>query len=221
MRPEDTDAAIEAGADFVGIVFAESRRRQTIDSARRIMYPARPIKGRSPLHCMVLAPARTWFATQAAALAAMVDDFRPRVVGVFQGQPLDEIAYVADQLALDFIQLGPEDPWSLPEPVALSTIKTVRISEVDRIRLQPGPVLCLLDSDRSGSGLPGDWAKAAGMARRIPVMLAGGLTPDNVAQATETVRPWGVDVSSGVETNGQKDAGKIRDFVQAAKSVEL
>jgi phosphoribosylanthranilate isomerase len=221
MRPEDTEAAIDAGTDFVGVVFADGRRRQTIDSARRIMYPARPVTGRSPLNCMVSAPDSKWFAAQATALAAMVEDFRPRVVGVFQRQPLDEIAYVADQLALDFIQLSAEDPWTLPEPMALSTIKTVRISEIGRIKLQPGPVLCLLDSDRPGSGLPGDWDKAAEVAQEIPAMLAGGLTPGNVVQAIETVRPWGVDVSSGVETNGRKDPVKIRDFIQAAKSVQL
>jgi phosphoribosylanthranilate isomerase len=69
-----------------------------------------------------------------------------------------------------------------------------------------------------GAGVVADWDRAAGLARRRSVLLAGGLTPANVAEAIQRVRPWGVDVSSGVEINGVKDHQKIRAFVAAARA---
>ncbi|MGA2286623.1 MAG: N-(5'-phosphoribosyl)anthranilate isomerase, partial [Dehalococcoidia bacterium] len=83
------------------------------------------------------------------------------------------------------------------------------------VRGGPG-VLYMLDGSR-GRGRLGDWDAIAELASRVPLMLAGGLMPDNVAEAIERVRPWGVDVSSGVETDGRKDATKMRAFVAAAK----
>ena len=69
-----------------------------------------------------------------------------------------------------------------------------------------------------GAGVLADWGRAAELARRRSIMLAGGLTPENVDAAIRQVRPWGVDVSSGVETNGLKDVAKIRAFVAAART---
>jgi len=76
--------------------------------------------------------------------------------------------------------------------------------------------MCMVDSSR-GRGRVGDWDALAAIASRMPVILAGGLTPENVAEAVRRVRPWGVDVSTGVETAGRKDAAKMRAFVAAAK----
>ena len=82
------------------------------------------------------------------------------------------------------------------------------------------PLAVMLDDSR-GTGAEGDWVVARELAMRVPLWLAGGLTPDNVASAIETVRPWAVDVSSGVETSGAKDAAKITAFVAAAKGVRV
>ncbi len=72
-----------------------------------------------------------------------------------------------------------------------------------------------------GSGVTTDWAKAAALSQRIPLLLAGGLTPGNVAQAIEQVRPWGVDTASGVESSpGVKDAARMRDFVAAVREMD-
>jgi phosphoribosylanthranilate isomerase len=82
-------------------------------------------------------------------------------------------------------------------------------------------VACLLDTASEavygGSGRTMDWTVARDVAARLPIVLAGGLTPENVSEAIGVVRPWAVDVSTGVETGGQKDGEKIGAFVRAAK----
>lgn len=72
-----------------------------------------------------------------------------------------------------------------------------------------------------GAGVMADWEQAAALAQSMPIILAGGLSPDNVQDAIHKVRPWGVDVSSGVETDGVKDSQKIRLFIAAVRSVRL
>jgi len=84
--------------------------------------------------------------------------------------------------------------------------------------------ICLLDSKTKeaygGTGETYDWQLAKEVSARFPMMVAGGLTPANVGQLVKEVRPWGVDVSTGVETNGRKDASKIRAFVEAVRKAE-
>jgi phosphoribosylanthranilate isomerase len=87
-------------------------------------------------------------------------------------------------------------------------------------RLEPGSAIaCMLDVSR-GRGVEFDRDVAAGVAAHVPVWLAGGLTPENVADVLRRVRPWAVDVSSGVETNGVKDAAKMRAFVESVRMAE-
>jgi phosphoribosylanthranilate isomerase len=89
--------------------------------------------------------------------------------------------------------------------------------------LELAPCPLLVDAHKPGSyggtGTLADWTKAAELARQRSLLLAGGLSPDNVAEAVAQVQPWGVDVSSGVETDGVKDTARIEAFIQAARGV--
>ena len=140
---------------------------------------------------------------------------------------METVNAVADECGLDLVQLSGREPWQDCLLIARQVIKVVHVepgaaaADVLR-RIEAGTAIaCLLDTASEGayggSGRTMDWALAREVASRLPVVLAGGLTPENVAEAVRTVRPWGVDVSSGVETGGVKDAEKIRAFVQAAK----
>lgn len=120
------------------------------------------------------------------------------------------------------------------EAIAPDWVQT-DIEDLDRLRLPPGqrvlpvlrsgstlpavlPARCLFESGRSGAGERADWSAAAGLAHRTGLVLAGGLDPETVAEAVRTVRPFGVDVSSGVERErGVKDAALVREFIRAAR----
>src|SRR5206468_6296194 len=119
------------------------------------------------------------------------------------------------EVGLDVAQASGDDPWHYCLEVQRPTLKAVQVRDGEMPemvigRLLPGMAdMVMLDSragDRfGGSGQTIDWQVAAGVSRRLPVFLAGGLTPENVGEAVKTVRPFAVDVSSGVETDGVKD----------------
>ena len=205
-RPEWARAAAEAGADAIGLVFAESPRRVTLEDAGRIV--------------QVLPP---WVAP----------------VGVFVDESPAAICGVAAEVGLAAVQLHGDEP---PEtPVALGRLKVVKVfrvaSEEDLAaarawreqseRLERLPDAYLVDArvaggPRGGTGRPADWGLAARMISEgfWPLILAGGLAPENVAEAVAAVRPWGVDGSSGLElAPGAKSPEKIRQFVEEVRRV--
>ena len=205
-------AAAEAGADMVGVNFVPGVRRRVEPAYAREMV------------------ARFREATSRSVL----------VVGLFADQPADEVARIAQEVGVDWVQLcGHEGPgvWrqaglpflksvhvpDLPEDASAREEALLRLEERLQAVADAGGLGLL---DRASSRQPGgmgqtfDWSVARELARRgHRFLLAGGLTPDNVAEAVEAVRPHGVDVSSGVETDGVKDAAKIRAFVSAARGV--
>ncbi len=151
-----------------------------------------------------------------------------QLVGVFVNARLDAIDGVLQICPLDLVQLSGDEP---PELVAALAGKAFKAfhglpgPEAAAYARGAAPAL-LVDAAVAGAyggtGAVADWVAAARLAREYPLLLAGGLTPENVAQAMERVKPWGVDVASGVETRpGVKDAGRITAFVQAARSLEL
>ncbi len=237
MRVEDALVAKEAGADFVGLVFASgSRRRLTIEEAQTIVEalgrPLRELGQEEPPPYYDSPKAKAfggravegdpieWFRHGAEALERLLARKRPLTVGVFEDQAFEEINTIADECGLDLIQLSGREGWADCLLANRQVVKTIEVApgtsgaDVVAVLQAGGAIACLLDVSR-GQGIALDRRTAAAVAARLPVWLAGGLTPENVAEAVREVRPWAVDVSSGVETEGAKDARKIRDFVKA------
>jgi phosphoribosylanthranilate isomerase len=206
-EPEHARVAVEAGADFVGVVFyPPSIRYVSIEQARAV-----------------------------SEVVHQSGQGAVRVVGLFVNASVEEMNATADEVGLDLIQLsgseGPELIRELTRPV----IGTVRIGSTGGQGEErafaawgdatPQPFAIMIDSHvpgmYGGTGTLSDWFVAAEFALRYPIVLAGGLDPHNVVSAIQRVRPAIVDVSSGVESSGRKDSEKIRAFVQAARSVAM
>ena len=143
------------------------------------------------------------------------------VVGVFVNAPLEEIVAVVAHTGIRIVQLHGDEPQQYA--VALK-MPLLRAAGVDGLDVDAWPTATLVldamsDAARGGTGRRVDWHKAAAVAGRRKTVLAGGLTPGNVAEAIATVRPFGVDVSSGVEmAPGRKDPEKVSRFLEAAKN---
>lgn len=151
----------------------------------------------------------------AAALARAVPRGVLRIAVTRHPTQAELDAVVAD-FAPDVLQTDAADFDALRLPLALGRLPVLRTGTLPPAQL---PGRCLYESADSGRGATADWRAAAALARRSELVLAGGLTPANVAAAIAAVRPFGVDVSSGVErAPGQKDPGLIRDFIAAARA---
>jgi phosphoribosylanthranilate isomerase len=203
---EHAIVAAQAGADMIGVAFMSSRRQITNEQAAMIR----------------------------AALNTL--ERPPKLVGLFVNATAEAIQSTIDQCGLDYLQLSGDEPaevlTSLPELPILKSFRmngTTQEQQWLAIAQRNKRVTLLVDAHVAGSyggtGVVADWVAAAQLARQVPILLAGGLNPANVASAIRTVRPWGVDVSSGVEThgskNGSKDSAKIQAFIAAARSVAL
>jgi len=202
-EPEHAVAAAVGGADIIGFIFAPTRRYVDPQTARRAIDAAK-----------------------AAAIGNLV------AVGVFVNSPVADMNAVAEEAGLDAIQLsGDEDPDDL-QGVGRPLIKALRppagtspdalLGVIERWNATHPPVTFLVDGFRpghfGGSGTRTDWQLAAFLAAVHPIMLAGGLTPENVADAIGAVSPLGVDVSTGVEVEGRKDSAAIHAFIKQARS---
>jgi phosphoribosylanthranilate isomerase len=195
---EDAELAVALGAWAVGLIFhPDSPRRCELDTA----------------------PAIT------SALKR-----RAEVAGVFVNAPLDELVAVADKAGLTMLQLhGDEGPSYCQEAkrrTGLKVMKAARVRDASAIRALSAYAtdFHLLDAHvpgmAGGTGERFDWSLAAEHPREPPLVLSGGLTADNVVGAIELVRPFAVDVASGVESApGRKDAVKLREFFAAVESV--
>jgi phosphoribosylanthranilate isomerase len=193
-EPVAIRTAVDAGVDLLGFVFAPSERR--------------------------VEPAR------AAELARGLPD-SVATVGVFRYPSTEEIDHVLSGFELDFVQAEPGP--AVRRRVVPSRVLSVfhdsdsLLERASRFRQTHGPDARILleAAGRGGRGIRPDWSRAASLARNGKLILAGGLTPDNVAAAIRQVRPYGVDVSSGVESRpGVKDPRKITAFVEAVRDIE-
>ena len=205
-RADDAVLAAELGADFVGFVFVPGVRRQLSEERARAII--QEYRGR-------------------------MSSGGPRLVGLFANQTVADVNRIIGVCDLDLAQLCGDEPPEFWEQVDAPIIRQIKvreqayreatvatvIREVDEV-VSRGH-LALLDKHERGSlggtGLTFDWSIAAEVARHSDFLLAGGLTPDNVDTAIEAVHPWGVDVSSGVETNGAKDPKKIAAFAERVR----
>jgi phosphoribosylanthranilate isomerase len=148
---------------------------------------------------------------------------RVQLVGVFVSPALDEVVRAADAIGLTHVQLhgdeGPAFCAAVAQRTGARVIKAVRVSSAADIRAVERfhTDLHMLDG---GGGQTWDWRLAAHRHSSVPLILAGGLTPENVAAGIEAVRPWAVDVASGVESApGVKDPAKVEAFIAAAHAV--
>jgi phosphoribosylanthranilate isomerase len=206
---DDALVAAYAGADFLGMVFVPARhRRITADAGKAIAEGVRNSGGNVP-----------------------------RIVGLFADQLLDEVNAIVDYIGLDVGQLCGEETVEYAGQVSCDVIKVVHVAGSatatddagtgQRVRDFNG-VGHLVTLDRYVEGIQGgtgkgfNWEIAASLSQAgQSFLLAGGLTPENVAQAIGEVSPWGVDVSSGVETDGIKDHVKIRAFMRNARAAAV
>ena len=182
--PEDVVAAVAAGADALGFVFADSPRKVTPGQAR-----------------------------------ALCGSLRRRVirVAVMRHPSAGDWAQVREVFDPDWLQTDAEDFAALGR-LDCETLPVYRNAGPAAGRM-PGRIL--FEGAQSGHGERADWSGAARVATRTRVILAGGLDSGNVVEAIETVRPWGVDVSSGVErSRGVKDPRKISEFIARVRAVE-
>ncbi|HJZ54777.1 MAG TPA: phosphoribosylanthranilate isomerase [Gemmataceae bacterium] len=199
--PEDARFAADCGADAVGLNF----------------YPKSP---------------RFVTPQQAAAIVRALSPFTAPV-GIFVGMPLRQVCAVAFQIGLRGVQTYDDQP-PVEDPFPFAHIPAFRVKDaagLDHVRrfveaanaVGRTPAAVLLDShvegQMGGTGHAAPWELLRGFDPGVPLILAGGLTPDNVAEAIDRVQPWGVDVASGVESApGRKDPDKLSRFVGAARA---
>jgi phosphoribosylanthranilate isomerase len=149
-----------------------------------------------------------------------------QTVGVFVNSSAEEITSVINLCGLSLAQLSGDEPMETLAVLGGRAFKALRLREpkiaaaaLTSLPARAAPPACLVDAYRpgeyGGTGQIADWSMASDLARRSPILLAGGLTPENVAAAVQQVHPWGVDVASGVEAGpGKKDVLKVRRFIQ-------
>lgn len=194
-RLEDAQAAVELGADAIGfILWPKSPRAISLDEAARIARALPP------------------FVTR---------------VGVFVNPSIDEARQAVDHIGLDAVQLHGDEAPSACRALPVRCLKVATLesdNDVRGVAAWPADVMPLVDAldveRRGGTGRVADWTRAAQVSFVRPIVLSGGLTADNVAQAIAAARPWAVDVSSGVEASpGVKSAERLRKFFAAVAAV--
>ncbi len=188
---EDAFFAAATGADALGFVFAPSPRRVSLDQAFEIIRSLPPFV---------------------------------QTVGVFADADIEEVIFFRNRLRLDLVQLSGSENDGYIRALGSRVIKTVHVKNGFKPWLDIHASATILldtasDSLKGGTGKAFDWDLAADSAVGRPIILAGGLTPENVATAVKKVKPYAVDVSSGVEIEpGRKDHDKLKSFIHRAKT---
>ena len=181
---EAVKTAVSAGADYIGFVFAPSKRQVTLE--------------------------------QATELAKFIPSHIQKV-GVFVSPSRAELLEAVDKVGLDLVQVHGQVVDKLFENLPCGSIQAVQVDEGGHVPNSQADYL-LFDAPVAGSGQTFDWGRLDTTELSQPFFIAGGLNEDNVAEAIQHFSPFAVDVSSGVETDGQKDHEKIRRFIERVKN---
>ena len=181
---EAVKTAVSAGADYIGFVFAPSKRQVTLE--------------------------------QAAELAKFIPSHIQKV-GVFVSPSRAELLEAVDKVGLDLVQVHGQVADDLFEDLPCASIQAVQVDGDGHVPNSQADYL-LFDAPVAGSGQTFDWDQLDMTELAQPFFIAGGLNEDNVARAIQHFSPFAVDVSSGVETDGQKDHEKIRRFIERVKN---
>ena len=180
---EAVKIAVSAGADYIGFVFAPSKRQVTVE--------------------------------QATELAKFIPS-HVRKVGVFVSPSRAELLEAVDKVGLDLVQVHGQVADDLFEDLPCASIQAVQVDGDGHVPNSQADYL-LFDAPVAGSGQTFDWGRLDTTELAQPFFIAGGLNENNVARAIQHFSPFAVDVSSGVETDGQKDYEKIRRFIERVK----
>ena len=179
------EVAVSAGADYIGFVFAPSKRQVTLD--------------------------------QATELAKLIPSHIQKV-GVFVSPSQSELLEAIDKVGLDLVQIHGQVADDLFEDLPCASIQAVQVDgDGDGHVPNSQADYLLFDAPVAGSGRTFDWGQLDTTDLSQPFFIAGGLNEDNVEEAIQHFTPFAVDVSSGVESNGQKDHEKIRRFIERVK----
>lgn len=200
---EDATAAIKAEASALGFILAESKRQVTPGFV-------------ASLRNELVSP--------------------PTIVGVTVNRTADELNQLFNDARLDMVQLSGDEPLEILDELNMPVIKALRFPEGtdvnratetvhDWLNHRHAAELVIVDGYKpgefGGSGTKADWRLLREVSVRYPIVLAGGLTPENVEEAVRRVNPIGVDTSSGTETDGVKDPAKLAAFVKNARDAEV
>lgn len=211
-KVETIPAVVEAKPDYMGLVFAPSKRQVTVDQAKTLV---------EELHKQ--------YTKRYNNGAEQSNDDEIKTVGVFVNETLDNLVSIATEVNLDVVQLhGDEDEafiQSLKERTNVEVWKAVQIRSAADAEawIDSSADMLLFDAyhkdERGGTGEVFDWSCLDEFER--PFMLAGGIDSTNVARAIRTVRPYGIDISSGIETDGVKDDEKITAFTNIVRTIAM
>ena len=182
---EAVEVAVSAGADYIGFVFAPSKRQVTLE--------------------------------QAAEMAKLIPA-NVKKVGVFVSPNRTELLEAIEKVGLDFVQVHGQVADDLFENLPCASIQAMQVDGNGHVPNSQADYL-LFDAPVAGSGQTFDWGQLDTTDLSQPFFIAGGLNEANVEEAIQHFTPYAVDVSSGVESNGQKDHEKIRRFIERVKNV--
>jgi phosphoribosylanthranilate isomerase len=203
---EDALGAAEAGADFIGLMFASSTRQVTPEQAAKV------------------------------TAALKKNRAKAESVGVFVNERIPTVRKTVETCRLDWVQLSGDESWEYCAELSLPFIKAIRLSSNERAesvkqQIDEGEKITgkqkhlihldtMVQDKYGGTGKTFDWTLAGPIVEKYQVMLAGGLNPGNVGRAIKLLKPWGVDVSTGVETKGVKDMKKVIKFIEAVREAD-